>query len=1328
MKSVKVHVVILFLLSIFTLSVVQGEILELYPEADTFVGDGVDVDNIHGLEERLYFGYYQSQDVELTAYLGFLIWIPKFEANIEKASLLFRCSHGGNFDDLDFFSLVNVPDGWDESTTNYTNRPSYDEVIASFEFPDLCLPGTDVEVTSDELTEWVEKHWFEHVTLGIVGVSETGYLVIDAREKANAKTRLVVEYSLPPENYQQHCDPDEGCDNSLECLPDVNPDWGQFSCCYPGDCVYDYYCFSPGEHWWHNTCVDGEWENHCVNGVQDALEEGVDCGDVCNSLCEVGSYRDACSDTFGCEDGFECKLDLDSDIEWYHKTCCMDWQCAMDGVCVGAGVRHNDLTCIDGGWVAEPSHCYNRYTDPQEDDEDCGDPCFIECSMGGPGWEWNPSPECNPAIGCVSPSTCEPNFYTYGPEYTEYFCAVDGMCMMRGDLFFPGETQDGYTCTADGSWVNPDFDFCYNGFWDEDEEEGVDCGGDCPIQDCCFNGFQDEGEKGVDCGDWCGVECDESPASQCVDADHDGFGIGDTTGCVRHVEDCDDSDPDVHPDAEEWCGDGIDQDCRDGDKTCTNITLVFVPVNWDDFTVSEYHTRVEQQVSFFTEKLFQQADYEKNWRINTRILDEECILPHPVLISVIEGISYPIFLRGIKLCALLQGGEGDRYIGITNQSQDIGSFTYIDHDTVFIEDQYPNENENHLLTHELGHTLFKLCDEYDEDTWNRQNRRHHCPNDYPCGNRTICHGAPLDIDSDGEAERRCVMGDGYANFSIPRIDDGISRIAGGFGNMNPGHDCLSSVKETIRSVDPKMMKLTLLAYENGSFEIIGREIIESGVLLDNYHGTHSIIYTDNLSSISYNASFSLLFMALTDPPTPVDRIPITVVLPYVENATSLEIVSNGTAVQQMQLASIAIDTDLDGIPDDSDNCPFMPNHAQKDLDGDSLGDVCDPDTDGDGWDYPADCNDTAMTINPGSPEVCNAIDDDCDDLTDEYLERPCGLTDTGFCEYGTKTCQNGQWGACFGAMFPLLEECDGLDKDCDGVEDGQEGFSSLDCYDVADSTYAGEGECLFGQRTCTDAGWGDCLGDIPPEDEICGNGLDEDCDGIADEGCVSYLTILSPLSGSLVGRDIVLEAATADTVSLTYSIDRAKGKMLCSSCSVGTKVFSLPYGPHTIDVTATYPDGLTDRESVWFSLNRPNRQQGDTAYWYGMVGQQYRAVGEMRLTRTLNMGPWYSRWRNWLGQDITTDIYVNVQGLPEIKDDEHFTLWLIGDGQPWNIGALSVVEGPDNSMRGIYSTGGRQFKRDLLSIYGGALIAIQNIGDYTIPDQYVMYFNREPIL
>ena len=68
------------------------------------------------------------------------------------------------------------------------------------------------------------------------------------------------------------------------------------------------------------------------------------------------------------------------------------------------------------------------------------------------------------------------------------------------------------------------------------------------------------------------------------------------------------------------------------------------------------------------------------------------------------------------------------------------------------------------------------------------------------------------------------------------------------------------------------------------------------------------------------------------------------------------------------------------------------------------------------------------------------------------------------------------------------ETCNGIDDDCDDVVDGM----------TRPCSESHLGACAAGTETCTAGIWGGCPS---PVFEICGNLLDDDCDGMIDNGC-----------------------------------------------------------------------------------------------------------------------------------------------------------------------------------------------------------------------------------
>jgi hypothetical protein len=159
-----------------------------------------------------------------------------------------------------------------------------------------------------------------------------------------------------------------------------------------------------------------------------------------------------------------------------------------------------------------------------------------------------------------------------------------------------------------------------------------------------------------------------------------------------------------------------------------------------------------------------------------------------------------------------------------------------------------------------------------------------------------------------------------------------------------------------------------------------------------------------------------------------------------------------------------------------------------------------------------------------APELCNGVDDDCDGVVDQnFAQGPCTVgvgacAQTGafvcdasgnsaYCSvpnaFPPEQCGNAVDDDCDGQVdegctpgcVPVPERCNAVDDDCDGQVD--ENFAQGPCT-------AGVGACeRSGTQVCDASGSGSFCNASPglPVAEVCGNAVDDDCDGQTDEGC-----------------------------------------------------------------------------------------------------------------------------------------------------------------------------------------------------------------------------------
>ncbi len=191
------------------------------------------------------------------------------------------------------------------------------------------------------------------------------------------------------------------------------------------------------------------------------------------------------------------------------------------------------------------------------------------------------------------------------------------------------------------------------------------------------------------------------------------------------------------------------------------------------------------------------------------------------------------------------------------------------------------------------------------------------------------------------------------------------------------------------------------------------------------------------------------------------------------------------------------DDDCDTSIDE--DATFNNYYADNDNDGYGstlLGSFCSPPANSSSNNL--DCNDSNMAIKPIAIEVCNNADENCNGQIDEGFDND---------NDGFTTCE-GDCNDNNAQTYPgATETCNDSDDDCDGQID--EGLPLLTWYIDADGDSYGSAVLPPLQDCGQPAGYvannldcNDGTAVIRPNGiEICGTGIDEDCDALIDENC-----------------------------------------------------------------------------------------------------------------------------------------------------------------------------------------------------------------------------------
>ena len=200
-----------------------------------------------------------------------------------------------------------------------------------------------------------------------------------------------------------------------------------------------------------------------------------------------------------------------------------------------------------------------------------------------------------------------------------------------------------------------------------------------------------------------------------------------------------------------------------------------------------------------------------------------------------------------------------------------------------------------------------------------------------------------------------------------------------------------------------------------------------------------------------------------------------------------------------------------------------------------------------------DCDDGRASSFPGADELCDTRDNDCDGAVDESgaIDEPSWYADLDGDGYGDSSTRTQSCTQPSGTSSDALdcndadasispsaaEICDGIDNDCDGETDPDSSTDALTWYVDADGDGYGSSDSGEGASCDQPTGYAsddsDC-DDVdslinPGATEVCDDGIDDDCSGVADDTCPEEHC-------GVISSDETWDSSVSHTVTCTIQV------------------------------------------------------------------------------------------------------------------------------------------------------------------------------------------------